>query len=238
MKRIIQLAAVAAISLLAALPNAQAAVFDDSGGRGTGRAAWEAAVVAAGGSFQEVDETQWGTAYTTFLAGTPVNLPLSQGTLVFNQDLTGAQVGTDWETWSNPSGELQEFTPRVLTTLFSDNPDSVSAVPSGSLRAFGLEMEPNLQALFSMTLAGGETVTQVVNGNGGAAFFGWIVDVPVVGFTVSAAPDASGFAFGRMVVGSLPEPPPQGVPEGGSLALVSTLVFGGLLRFAKRGRTA
>jgi hypothetical protein len=232
MKKGIRLTLAAVLIGAAVAPSAKGITYTD-------RATWEAAVP----SFGEVDETQWGTGYTPLTAGTTLNLPLGLGTIAFDVDLYGAQVPTDWATWSGGN------TPSVLSTVRIDPitflptfVNSVEATFSNPVSAFGVEMEPNEFALFEMTLSTGETITQTVNGSAGAAFFGWS-DAPVISFTMTIADvgvdefgfpfPASGFAFGRMVAG-VGAPPPNGVPEGGSLLLVSSLTFAGLVGFARR----
>jgi hypothetical protein len=206
------------------IPAAQGITFTD-------RAAWEVAV----GSWADVAET-WaggsGSAYSPFPTGSTISLPLSGTTITFDQDLNGAKVGLNWGTWSGGN------TPKILVLLGNaGSGNSVGATASASIDSFGVEMEPNFRAVFEMTLVGGGTITQFVDGNGGAKFFGWAQD-PVIGFTMTIedsnanGQNSAGFGFGRMVEGQGNPPPP--VPDGGSLLLVSGFVFLGMMGFARR----
>lgn len=64
MKRIKQLSVIVASGFLFLAQTAVGDMYSD-------RSLWEAAV----GGFSDIDETQWGVGYTSFPAGTPVNLP-------------------------------------------------------------------------------------------------------------------------------------------------------------------
>jgi len=99
-------------------------------------------------------------------------------------------------------------------------------------------MQPNLFGFFTLTLDTGSTITQSVDGDGGAAFFGWS-DLAVTSFTMSIlqVPDTTGeldqsFAFGRLVEGA-GSPPPVGTPDGGSLFLLSGLLWTGMAGFKR-----
>lgn len=202
MKKVIRFSLAALLLGAAIAPTADAVPFTD-------RALWEAAVQ----TWTDVDESQIPTGY----APLPGDLLLPSGlTIAFGTTLTGAQVPDDWATWSGGN------TPRVLFV-----PDmSVGALASGPLWSFGLEMEPNSLAEFTMTLDTGEIIQQTVNGVSGAAFFGW-AGLPVVSFTMSTD-DPAGFAFGRMVEGP-GAPPPTGVPDGGNITLAAGLLWLGLI---------
>lgn len=168
----------------------------------TSRADWVAAV----GTYRPVDEGQ----IVEYASLTKLTLPRGQ-TATFSPALDGRIVGSSWGTWSNLN------TPRVLWTTLTIT--SVTGTFSGGISAFGLEMEPNEFNVFSMTLAtdDGGTLTQSVDGNGGAAFFGW-AGGSVTSMTLSSTVD---FAFGRMVQ---PVPLPAGIlllaPGLGALAMV------------------
>jgi hypothetical protein len=68
--------------------------------------------------------------------------------------------------------------------------------------AFGLEIEPNIFAVFDVTLTtmNGEThtLTQPVDGVGGAKFFGWIGG-SVKSIQITCAGECGGFAIAEMV---------------------------------------
>jgi hypothetical protein len=175
---------------------------------------WETTV----GTWADVDETQIPTGYAAFNVGDLITLP-SGTTVSFGSTLYGAQVPGDWLTWSGGN------TPRVLAAYGDgSNPTAVSATASQAIWSFGLEMEPYQFLALTMTLSNGDILTQSVNGDGGATFFGW-ADMPVVAFTMSTE-DPYGFVFGRMVEG--PGAPPPGVPDGGSLAWATGLLWVGL----------
>jgi len=97
----------------------------------------------------------------------------------------------------------------------------VTATFIGGQQVFGLEMQPDEFQDESMTLTlevGNPllTLTQIVNGEGGAKFFGWISDVD---FTSMTLIDNSGdFAFGRMAV---PVPPSVLLLGSGLLGLIA-----------------
>jgi hypothetical protein len=175
------------------------------------RASWEAAV----SSFFDVDLAGQVSQGATLATGIPLTLPLLD-TVTFNVALIGAQVPSGgWATWSGGN------TPRVLATYNTRATSVIANFPTGQ-SAFGLEMEPNNFAIESMTLTlgSGPALQQNVDGNGGAAFFGW-VGAPETFITLSN--DASDtFAFGRMVEGtvSVPVPPSVLLLGSGLLGLV------------------
>ena len=73
------------------------------------------------------------------------------------------------------------------------------------VKAFGFFAEPDPYEILAITLdlSDGGTVTQDVNGEGGASFFGW-VGGGVTGFTVSSSTD---FAVGDLYSSiAVPEP--------------------------------
>ncbi len=212
MKKLTQFSLAALVLGAVIAPTAEGVMISD-------RATWESTV----GTWADVDETQIPTGFGVL----PGNLTLPSGiTVGFDTTLYGAQVGTDWATWSGGN------TPKVLAA-FGDgvNPTSVGATASAAIWSFGMEMEPYTFAEFSMTLSTGQTLTQIVSGIGGATFFGW-ADEPVVSFTMSTA-DPVAFAFGRMVEGA-GAPPPTGVPDGGSLALATGLLWIGMFLIPMR----
>jgi hypothetical protein len=215
MKQTIPIAVAAVAGALLSIPSANATMYGL-------RTDWETAVGA--GNFTDVNETPWGTGYSLFAAGTPINLP-STTTLTFGVNLYGAQVPGDWFTWSGGN------TPRVLYS--GEGVGTVSGTFSAPVSSFGLEMEPSNFGQFTMYLASGQTLTQIVEGDSGAKFFGWANEA-VVGFTMSidAAGAVDGFAFGRMVEGA--GAPPPGVPDTGSLVWLSGLLWAGLVGLKRR----
>jgi hypothetical protein len=182
-----------AVTLVFGVGTASAGVifFDDSGGLGTGRTAWEAAV---GGDYMEFAE--YGASGALFPAGTGLDVGYGE-TLSFGADLQVLTIGSGWATWSGG------YTGDVLYSLGAT---SVSATfgDGGILGGFGFEAEPNPFQVWDITLqlATGDTLTQAVQGDSGAKFFGWTSDMAVVGFDISSGRD---FAIGRFV-SAVPEP--------------------------------
>jgi hypothetical protein len=137
-------------------------------------------------------------------AGASLALPFAES-LTFDIDLEGRQVPSSWQTWS---GGKQ---PAVLST---EGLNSLSATfePQPVIGG-GLEIEPNLLDVFSVTLttADGSTysLTQSVNGNAGAKFFGWVGSTESIqiacGLTINSC---EGFAMGDMVIAGF-----AGTPE-------------------------
>lgn len=166
----------------------------------------------------QVDVTTFqGTAVLPGADGSnPSSLVLSGGSTLdsFTGAVERATVGTSWSTWPNQPGS------NGLTVYQSMGADSVTmsfvgghVLQAGNpmpVDAFGMFIEPNTLSPFNvtMTLAGGGTVMQSVDGNGGAKFFGW-TGLAVTSFTVSADPGATGFAVGQFYEGAtapVPEP--------------------------------
>jgi hypothetical protein len=127
-------------------------------------------------------------------AGSPLNLGLGEN-LKFSARVEGLQVPTSWATWSGGN-------PAVLFTVDSGATISGNFGPHPVV-AVGLKIEPNPFAVLGVsvtTLDGGtHTLLQNVNGQGGAAFFGWIGDA--VQIDIGCACEGTGFAMGDMVIG-------------------------------------
>lgn len=146
----------------------------------------------------------------------PTSLVLSGGSILdnFSPAVSKATVGSSWGTWPGQPGSNG-------TSVYISSGDSVMMDFKGGIvleagmpapvDAFGMFIEPNIQTPFDITLqlAGGQSVTQSVDGNAGALFFGW-TGMPVTSFTVSADPGAMGFAFGQFYEGhTAPVPEPE-----------------------------
>ena len=186
-KLLVFLCAIAFIFSITATANALI-LFDD-------RSDWELAVTDyVGVTYIETSDIP-GDAVSTFGAGTPLYVGFGEW-LKFDQDLSLREVPSSWGTWSGGyTGEV----------LYTDGLHSVTGTfTPGDLYGFGFEAEPNPFAVWeiSVTLAGGDTFTQEVDGYYGAKFFGWIDD-SVASMTISSDVD---FAFGRMVAAGVPEP--------------------------------
>lgn len=169
------------------------------------RSAWESAV----SSFSEV--TIPGAELDIITAGTAIALPLG-GSLSFNHDLQHRQVPSSWNTWSGGN------TPAVL---YTQTIQVIAGTFTTGASAFGMEMEPNYYTWMNMTLVtdAGGSLTQSVNGNAGAKFFGWVG--AEVSF-INLYSDDSDFAFGRMVQGQEPSP----VPLPASMVLFGSAMLG------------
>jgi hypothetical protein len=171
----------------------------------TDRGNWES---AAGGMFIETADIPGYSTYDTITAGNPINIGYGE-TLTFNKNLSDRKIGNGWATWSGG------YTGEVLWTLGATSVTG-SFGDGGILGGFGFESEPDPFAshLITLALSDGSTLSQAVNGNAGAKFFGWTTDIGIASMTIASDVD---FAFGRFV--STPSP----VPEPSTILL---LVFG------------
>jgi len=170
---------------------------------------WAAAVP----TYQGVDLSGY-QEYDTITAGDEVCLPYDE-TLTFNKDLQVYIVGSGWATWYGDQ-DLDTYDDAdglpVLYTLGELAVTGTFGPGTDSPLGFGLEMEPNPfeDVVMTLTLSDGSSLSQTVNGYGGAKFFGW-VGGGVTAMTLSADTD---FAFGNMV---------KAAPEPTSLVLLGTL---------------
>jgi len=141
---------------------------------------------------------------------------LADGTVVsFSPNATILDATVDWATW------CCSYTGQVAYQGVSSASLSTSPVS-----AIGMFIEPEQFAVESITvtLGDGTSLTQSVNGYGGAAFFGFVGSGPISSLTIT---DASGdsFAEGDFFTH---------VPEPSSLALLGTGLLG--LPFVRRRR--
>jgi hypothetical protein len=182
---------VAIIAALAGQSVATAAVFTDL-------PSWQ----AAAGKWQET--TSLGQPDGTVISG----VTLADGTtLGFAQALQVQTMGIGWATWC--CGYAGNILESYGTGSWTTENWSISPV-SG----FGMFIEPDPFGILAitLTLSNGGTVTQNVEGDSGAAFFGW-VGTGVTGLTISSSAD---FAEGDFF-SSTPEPA-YAIPVGFFLA--------------------
>lgn len=125
------------------------------------------------------------------------SLALATGpTLSFGSPVTVATIGTSWATWSGG------YAGQVLTTSAASI--AVNLAPTTSNFGFFAEPDSFSQYLIQLNLTGGGSVQQLVDGNAGAAFFGWNGG-GVSSFTITTTD--SNFAFGDFYYSA------SGVPE-------------------------
>ncbi|MCI0538070.1 MAG: hypothetical protein L0Z50_22870 [Verrucomicrobiales bacterium] len=140
------------------------------------RNAWESDVVA----WLNVNLASQIDEFAILTAGDPIAIGGGK-TISFNQDLEGRQVPNSYTSWSNGN------TPRVLLTDITTL--EIVGTFSSAVGSFGLEAQPDVQDLFKMTLKldDGSILEEMVDGDGGAKFFGWITDsgANVVSMTLS-----------------------------------------------------
>jgi hypothetical protein len=137
-------------------------------------------------------DTSYGDNFSDLSTLTLDNGP----TLSFGTPVSVATIGNGWATWSGG------YTGQVLVTSGS----SITVNLNPSVTDFGFFAEPNSFSpyLIQLSLAGGGSVQQLVNGSAGAKFFGWNGG-GVSSFTVST--NDSLFAFGDFYYSSaVPEP--------------------------------
>ena len=150
--------------------------------------AWQ----AAAGSY--LNDTAYGSELDDL-----TSLALDGGpTLSFGAPVNVRQIGSSWATWSGG------YTGQIL---FTNGANSVTVGLSPTTTDFGFFAEPDTFDVFTieLTLSGGGTLSQLVDGSGGAAFFGWNGG-GVSSFTITT--DDADFAFGDFyyAAGSVPEP--------------------------------
>lgn len=155
------------------------------------------------------------------------------GTINFSQELYHSEIGDGWETWSHG------YTGDVYDTAGSLSPGSLTLSLLGTVHAFYFYAEPTQWDNFTITAVAddGTTLSQVVNGQGGATGYGFYTDglQSIASIQISTT-DTDGFAIAEFATGRAS----TGLPEGGStltlaaIALVS--MFAGRAR-VRRGTT-
>jgi hypothetical protein len=131
----------------------------------------------------------------------------SVGSITFNQAVRHDQIGNGWGTWSHG------YAGNVYDTGSSLDPTSLTLTMGGPTSAIYFYTEPvNFDNFtFTATTDSGATLTQTVNGDGGASGFGFYATGSdfISSITVTGT-DADGFAIGEFGLNNGP-----GVPEGG-----------------------
>ncbi|MBW4439743.1 MAG: PTPA-CTERM sorting domain-containing protein [Plectolyngbya sp. WJT66-NPBG17] len=132
------------------------------------------------------------------------------GDIGFSPSVKKQQIGTTWLTWSNGyQGEVY-FTNTALTLDLK--------LPN--LAAFDFYAEPNLQNPFTISAIAqsgevSDVLSQVVNGNAGAKYFGFYSDDPldpIQSIRITADPDSRGFAIAQMRGATATVPTPLLLP--------------------------
>jgi hypothetical protein len=144
----------------------------------------------------------------------------SVGSVTFNQAVRHDQIGNGWETWSHG------YAGNVYDTGSSLDPASLTMTMGGLVSAIYFYTEPVNFAdfTFTATTLDGTTLSQVVNGNGGASGFGFYATGSdyITSVTVTGT-DADGFAIGEFGLNQ------QGtVPEAGNTLVYAFLGLLGL----------
>jgi len=155
----------------------------------TDLATWQ----AVAGSY--LNDTSYGNEYDDISS-----LTLDGGpTLSFGAPVNIRQIGSSWATWSGG------YTGQVL---YTNGANSITVNIAPTTTDFGFFAEPDSfgQYLIKLTLTGGGSVQQLVDGSAGAKFFGWNGG-GVSSFTVTTADND--FAFGDFYyagTSAVPEP--------------------------------
>lgn len=173
-----------------------------------------ASVSTASAATLTTDYSTWSTSVTGTINSTqnygPNGTDISSlalvggGTLDFDNPLNIRTINSGWSTWSGG------YTGQVL---YAAGQSSISINLSSNLQALGFYAEPNTQSVFDITLQliSGESITQAVDGNGGASFFGFFGGNVS---SISVSTTDNDFAFGDFVssiaqqTGTVPEPAP------------------------------
>jgi hypothetical protein len=122
------------------------------------------------------------------------------GDLTFGTPTSYLTIGNGWASWSNGyTGEV----------YFSE-PESNTITLTGGITAFDFYLEPNIFDLFQVTVTAqdGTTITQDVNGSGGAEYFGFYGTAgSLISSVTISAPNSGGFAVGQIRLAGTPNVP-------------------------------
>ena len=142
----------------------------------------------------------------------------------FSPDLTHLIAGSGWSSWSHGYTGDVYWTDGGLSASLALPPDTA---------AFYLFAQPNVQQAFEITAESqdGTTVTQTVDGNGGASYYGFYATAGdlITSITISSDLD---FAIGEFGIASTQQAVPDSTPWAFSIA---TLALVGFARFQRRG---
>ncbi len=153
------------------------------------------------------DKSQWtadvsgpitNTTTDPNVGSTTSSITLDDGTVIgLDRSLSVVTIGSGWATWSGG------YTGVVYTDY---NSTSIGATVT-PVTALGFEIEPDPFDLIeiSLTLVDGSVITQNVQGDSGAAFYGWI-GTGITSFTISSRED---FAFGNFYTAGAAAPTPE-----------------------------
>jgi len=184
-------AVVVLVSCFTTASNAAPAPIPDPVALSTSLVGWKA--IAQDSDLSWVRTTSFGDNFDTITSFTPVGGP----TISFAPSEIRT-IGTGWATW------CCSYTGQVL---YRPGASSVTWSFGGPILGFGVYGEPNPFAEYSMTLTtnDGGILTQTVDGDSGASFFGF-VGSGVTSMTVSIAGETD-FALGDVyTISAIPEP--------------------------------
>jgi hypothetical protein len=125
------------------------------------------------------------------------------GSITFSPALTHVRVGNGWATWSHG------YTGDVYYT--TNNPPTITITLPAGTNAFYLYAEPNTLSPFNVTATAQDGTTSgpiVVNGNGGASYFGFYATggAALAAITVTSD-DTQGLGVGEFGISPAATPP-------------------------------